>query len=696
MASVKEFPSERIRNVAVLGHGGSGKTTLVDALCYLGGTSNRLGDVEAGHALTMTTPEEAKHGFSMQVTPAYTEWLETKVNLLDTPGYLDFAGEALAASRVVDSAIVVVGATQGVQAGTETVWEYCDRAALPRLVFVSMMDRENTDFEETYRAMKEQLSEKIVPVEIPVGEGEDFRGIINLFSERAHLYTEGTDSGEYEVGEIPPELQERFETWFTELQETLATTDEGLLEKYLEGEKITRDEAVEAMARGVAQGEVIPVFCGSASKTYGLRALLKKVVELLPAPTERGGFPASAPDGEEVFLEGRDDEPFAALVFKTTSEPHVGEISYFRVFSGVAQDGMEAANAGRDATEKLAGLSVALGKNRIPVPRLHAGDLGAVTKLKVTRTNDTLSATERPVVLPPIDFPAPDIAVAVRGGSRADDDKLGEVLPRLEAEDPSFRAEFDSELGQTIVRGLGELHLGIQLERLQRRYSVSAETEEPRIAYRETLGREAEGKARFKKQTGGRGQFGECHVRIRPLSRGEGYEFVNSIKGGAIPGKFVPSVDRGIQEAAQKGFLAGYPVVDFQVECFDGKYHPVDSSDVAFQVAGSMAFKDAAAKAEPMLLEPIMEVVVAAPDDAVGDVMGDITQRRGKVLGMDSEGGKTTVRARVPEAELYKYAASLRAMTQGRAHHSRSFVGYEPVPEGVAQRIIEERTQATA
>ncbi len=697
MPSVKEYPGERIRNVAVLGHGGSGKSTLVDALCFVGGTSDRLGDVDRGHALTMTTPEELDHGFSMQVTPAFTEWDGTKINLLDTPGYLDFTGEARAATRIADGAIVTVGATQGIQVGTEKVWQYCRDRQLPRIVFVSMMDKENADFEKVYHEIKGQLSQKVVPVEIPVGEGPDFRGIINLFSEKAHIYRPGTQKGEYDETEVPEELRDRFESWFTELQETLATMDEVLLEKYLEGEKISREEAVDAMARGMARGEVIPLFCGSAGRTFGMRALLRKIVELVPAPPERGGVMAQrAGRDQTVELRGKDDEPLAALIFKTTSEPHVGEISYFRLFSGVVVSGMEVANAEREITEKLHHVAVPNGKERLAVSRLHAGDIGVVMKLKDSHTNDTLSSPNRPLVLEKIDFPQPDIAVAIQGVSRSDEDKLGEVLPKLQQEDPSFVAEYNAELGQTIVRGLGELHLNVQMERMKRRYSVSVTTEEPRIAYRETIVAEGEGGARFKKQTGGRGQFGECHIRLRPLPRGEGYRFVDAIKGGVIPTKFIPSVDRGIQDSAQQGVLAGYPMVDFEAECIDGKYHPVDSSDIAFQVAGSMAFKEVVARSTPILLEPIMDVEVVVPDEALGDIMGDITQRRGKVLGMDADGGTTTVHARIPEGELYKYAAALRAMTQGRAHHTRTFSGYEPVPDHVADKLAQDGRQKTA
>jgi len=697
MAPGKDYPTERIRNVAVLGHGGSGKTALVDALCFVSGTSKRHGDPSEGHALTMHTPEEAVHGISIQVTPAYADYQGHKVNLLDTPGYLDFTGEALSAVRVADGAVVVLGATSGVEVGTEKIWEYCNERGLPRIFFVSMMDKENADFEAVFRDIQNRLSTKVVPVEIPVGEGEDFRGIVNLFSDRAHLFKPGTKTGEYEETAIPDEMKAKCQEWETELQETLATTDEALLEKYLEEGSITREEAIDAMARAMLRCEVFPLFCGSARLAFGVQALLKKVVELFPDPATAGPEFARRPGlDQSVELRADDSGPLAALVFKTASEPHVGELSFFRIFSGTVVNGMEVVNASDGASEKLGHLSIPMGKERVEVSRLHAGDIGVVAKLRHTHTNDTLCERSRALELQRITFPNPDIAVAIRGVTRNDEDKLGEVLPKLHEEDPTFIAEFNAELHQTIARGVGELHLEIQLERMHRKYHVDVETEQPKIAYRETITREANGQGRFKKQTGGRGQFGDCHVRLSPLPRGGGYEFMNSIKGGVIPSKFVPSVDRGIQEAAGKGILAGYPVVDFTAQCYDGSYHSVDSSDIAFQVAGSMAFKKVAATAGPKLLEPIIEVAVTTPDEYMGDVMGDVTQRRGKVLGMEPLDGRTTIRALVPEAELYRYAASLRSMTQGRGHHTRKFVGYEYMPDDAAQKVIDARAQELA
>ena len=694
MASAKEFTTEKIRNVAVLGHGGSGKTALVDALAFVAGTSKRHGDPAEGQALTMHTPEEAAHKISIQLTPAYAETLDHKINLLDTPGYLDFTGEALSAVRVADAAVIVVGASYGVEVGTERVWDYCEARSLPRIFFVSMMDKEHANFEKVYENIKARLTTRVVPVEIPIGEGESFKGIVNLFTEKANLFKRGTTTGEYEETDVPAELRDQFEMYETDLQETLATADEALLDKYLGGEHLSREELIGAMHKLMLRGEVYPLFCGSSKLTYGIQALLREIVELCPSPAEVRPEKATRPGLDQtVELVAKDDGPLAALVFKTTTEPHVGELSFFKVMSGKIENGMEVVNASNQKLEKLGHLSIPMGKDRVEVPRLHAGDIGVVAKLKHTHTNDTLCMKERPLQLAMIDFPKPDIAIAIKGVSRNDDDKLGEVLPRLHEEDPTFTASFDAELHQTIARGVGEIHLEIQIERMKRKYNVSVETEQPKIAYRETITGSGEGQGRFKKQTGGRGQFGDCWVRFKPLPRGSGYLFNNAIKGGVIPGKFIPSVDKGIQEAAQRGVLAGFPLVDFTAECFDGSYHTVDSSDIAFQLAGGLAFNKIVPQARPVLLEPILEVSVTTPDEYVGDVMGDLTQRRGKVLGMEPTGGRTVIRALVPEAALYKYAAALRAMTSGRAFHTRRFSTYEPVPEHEAQKIIAEKRQ---
>jgi elongation factor G len=690
MSAAKPYASQNIRNVVLLGHGGSGKTTLIDALCFSTGTTRRHGNVKEGSALTMYTEEEIAHGISVQTSVAFADWHGIKVNLLDTPGYLDFTGEAIAATRVADGAVVVLGATTGVEVGTEKVWEYCQARGIPRLFFVSMMDKDNADFDKACAEIRQHITPRAVAAEIPIGAGPSFRGIVNLFTGHAHIFHPGTVTGEFDEAEVPAELAERAETLRTELFEAIATTDDTLLERYLEGGEITTADALAAMKHAMLTGDLFPIFCGAAEKTWGVRALLDGIVQIVPSPTEAPHELAQRPGLDQVIeLKGTDDGPLAALVFKTATEPHVGELSFFRIFSGSITSGQEVWNANREVSEKLAHLSVPLGKERLELSELHAGDIGVVAKLKNTHTNDALCRQDRPLVLQAINFPEPDISLAVRAASRSDEDKIGIGLQKLHEEDPTFHSGYDPEIRQTIIRGLGELHLDVVMERLKRKYHVEVVTEEPRIPYRETIRKTAEAQGKYKKQTGGHGQFGDCHVRLKPMPRGSGYEFIDAITGGVIPNKFIPSVDKGVQEASKRGILAGYPVVDFAAECFFGSYHSVDSSDIAFQVAGSMAFQKASEQAQPVILEPIIEVEVITPETYMGDVIGDLNHRRGKILGMDQEGQKTKVKALVPQAELYKYATTLRSLTQGRAVHRRKFHGYEEVPAHVAQKIIE-------
>ncbi len=693
MPTVQSFETERIRNVAILGHAGSGKTTLVDAICFAAGSSNRKGRVEDGTALTMTTPEETAQGMSMQVAVAHAVWDGVKLNLLDTPGYMDFVGEATAGVRVADAALFTVSAVSGVEVGTEMTWELADARDLPRMVFVSMMDKPHADFARVVDQIRERLTSSVVPVWIPIGAGEAFEGAVDLATRTALVHRPGSTAGEYDEGEVPEELADEVERLATELLETVATTDEDLLERYLEGEEIAPEEVARALAAAVRSGEIVPAFCGAAEPSHGVRALIQRLVDLAPHPGATPPIDARDGAGEPAVVQARDDEPASALVFKTSAEPHVGELSLFRVCSGTIVNGTELLNLARGASERINHLAVPQAKERLEVEALHAGDVGVVAKLKSTRTNDTLSAPERPVTLPGVDFPEPDISVAVRGATRGDEDKLGEALSRIRDEDPTFASAFNPELRQTIARGMGELHLELQFARMKRKYGVSVETETPRIAYRETITAAAEGQGRFKRQTGGRGQFGDCWIRLRPRGRGEGYEFVSAIKGGVIPTKYVPSVDRGVQEAAANGVVAGYPMVDFEAECYDGSYHSVDSSDIAFKVAGSYAFKNVATKARPALLEPIVEVTVTTPDEYVGDVMGDLNGRSARVMGMEPKGGKTAILAQVAQAELYKYASALRSLTQGRAVHRRKLLGYDFVPQARVAKIVAEAAE---
>ncbi len=683
-----EYGSSDIRNVVLLGHGGSGKTTLVDAMCYIAGSTTRRGSVEAGTAHTDFTQEEIDHKISINLAVARAEWMGAKLNLIDTPGYMDFFGEVAAGARVADGALVVVGATTGVEVGTERVWRLAESRDLPRMVFVSMMDRENANFEKTFAQIREAFGAGAIPVEVPIGSGDDFHGIVNLFSGHAHAYRAGSDKGEYDHVEIPEAVAGTVATYREQLIESIAATDDELLEAYLEGEQLDRDRVLAAMKSAMMRGELFPVFCGSGSSGRGVRAVMKKLVELMPTPLEIGPVPATKGGEESVELAPADESPFTALVFKTTQEPRIGELSFFRVFTGMLEGGATADNPTRGSSERLSHIGSPDGAERQEVERLHAGDIGVVAKLKDTHTGDTLCASGKGLALGGIEWPSADIAIALRPASRGEEDKLSNGLSRLHEEDPTFSAAYDPELSQTIARGLGELHLNVALERLARKFGVKVETEQPRIPYRETVTKQAEGQGRYKKQTGGRGQFGDCWLRIRPKARGEGYEFVDSITGGSIPNKFIPAVDKGVQEAAARGVIAGFPVVDFTIECYDGSYHSVDSSEMAFKVAGSMAFQKIVREANPILLEPIMTVTVRVPEDFMGEVMGDLNQRRGRILGMDADGHWQEVKAQVPLAELYKYSTALRSLTQGKGMHSREFSGYEPVPGDVAQKII--------
>jgi elongation factor G len=689
---MRVYKTPEIRNVAVVGHGACGKTSLVDALAFVAGTSKRHGSVKDGTALTDYTADEIDRKYSINLAVAMAEWSDTKINLIDTPGYLDFTGEALAGVWAADGAVVVVSGTGGVEVGTEKVWDYCEQRALPRMFFVSLMDKEHANFEKAYEQIKERLSAKVIPVEIPVGEGPEFHGIVNLFSRKCHLYKKGTKLGEYDEVDIPAEYQQQFEKYSQDLIESIATTDDALLERYLGGEEIGRDEAIGAMKVGMLKGELYPLFCGAAELTYGTRALLSKIVELVPSPAERPLVEAEKwGSAERVTLQPDDTGPFVAQVFKTMSEPHVGDVSFFRIHSGSVKNGQDVYNAPRQAVEKLNHLCVTVGKERTEIAELHAGDIGVVAKLRDTHTNDTLSTQAHPIVLPKIPFPEPVITVSVEVKQRGEEDKLSTGLHKLHEEDPTFHHEYNGELGQTLIRGLGERHLEIVVGRLARKFGVHAQIGKPKIAYRETLRGKAEGQGKHKKQTGGRGQYGDCWIRIAPLARGSGFVFEDQIVGGVIPRQYIPAVEKGIVEAMQRGPVAGYPVVDFKVELYDGSYHDVDSNEMSFKMAGIQAFRNVSPNCRPVLLEPIMEVEVWTPDEYQGAVMGDLSSRRGQILGTEPDGRLVKVKANVPEADLDRYATALHSITHGRGTYRQKFHAYEQVPPDVAQKVVEAR-----
>ena len=699
---MREYRGSEIRNIAVVGHGASGKTSLVDALAFVSGSSKRHGSVKDGTALTDYSAEETERGFSINLGCAYAEWMDTKINLIDTPGFLDFLGDAVAGVAAADGALCVVNANAGVEVGTEREFREAVRRKDPVLFVVSMMDKEHANFDRAYGQIKQKLTNKVIPVQIPAGEGLAFHGVLNLLSNKAHIYKKGSKTGQYDETDVPAEHQETFEKYRQELIETVAATDDSLLERYLEGGEIAREDAVAAMKEAMKRMELFPLFCVSSELNMGVQAVLSTIVELMPNAYEMEEVHAfkGAEGDRPVEIHAKDEGPFAAEVFKTISEPHVGDVSYFRIYSGTVANGDEVYNATRGASEKLNHLSVSQGRDRSEIPKLHAGDIGCVAKLRNTHTNDTLSTKDHPVRLPQIEFPDVLVQLAVHASNRADEEKLQAGLHKLHDEDPTFQMHYNPETHETIVSGMGERHLEVTMAKLRRKFGVTAELTRPRIAYRETLKAKGDGQGRHKKQSGGRGQFGDCWVRFAPLPRGKGYEFDDQIVGGSIPRQYIPAVDRGIQEAAVRGVLAGFPLVDFKVELYDGSYHTVDSNEQSFKMAGILAFKAVASKCRPVLLEPLDEIDVLVPDDYMGDVLGDLSARRGHILGTeaveDNQGtmtGYTRIRAIVPQAELHLYASTLQSMTQGRATFLRRFKGYEEAPHDVAQKVIAEHAK---
>jgi elongation factor G len=689
---MREYKSAEIRNVAVVGHGASGKTTLVDALAFVSGSTRRHGNVRDGTTLTDTSPEEIARGYSIALGCAHAEWRNSKINLLDTPGYADFAGDAMAGLVAADGALVTVAANSGVEVGTERIFREAVKRQDPVLFVVSMMDKDNADFDAAYQSIKTKLTDKVVPVEIPIGSGAGFKGIINLFTKKAHTFKPGTKAGEYEEGPIPASEQARFERYHAEMVEAIAATDDALLERFFADEELLDEDEMRAMKDAMKRADLFPLLCCSAQLTYGVPALLDLLVALMPNAYEMEELHAlRGAEGEHtVEIHPREDAPFTALVFKTTTEPHVGEVSYFRTYAGAVNNGSEVYNATRSAPEKLSHLAVPQGKERIEVTALHPGDIGCVAKLRNTHTNDTLSTKEHPVRMPAIPFPDPLVSFAIEASARADEERLQNGLHRLHDEDPTIQTHYESETHETIIEGLGERHLELALARLERQFGAKATLRPPRVPYRETLLGKAEGQGRHKKQTGGKGQFGDCWIRIKSAPRGSGYHFVDSISGGVIPRQYIPAVDKGVQEAAERGVLAGFPMVDFEVEVFDGSYHSVDSNEASFKMAGILAFKNIAAQARPVLLEPLMLVEVVTPDAHLGDVLGDLSGRRGHILGTEprSDGDGSVVKAVVPMAELHLYATRLQSLTHGYGSVSYRMHGFEQAPAEVLQKAM--------
>lgn len=680
---MKDYHTEQLRNVVLLGHGSSGKTTLAEAMLYTSGAINRMGVVEEGTTVPDYDEEERRRHISLNLALVPVEWKGHKVNVLDTPGYTDFVGEVKSAVRVADAALIVVDAISGVEVGTELVWKFAEEHDLPRLVVINKINRENVDLDRTLQALEETFQENFVLTQLPIGVGEDCAGVVDLVNMRALMGAEG------KVADIPAHVADQAEDARFQLMEAAAEADDELIMKYLEGESLTEAEVQRGLRNASLQRTAVPVIVTAATESIGTRALLETIVSFVPSPADREGVTAEGPSGEEEIATA-DDGPLAALVFKTTADPYVGKLTYYRVYRGTMRSDSRVFNQRLGEDERLGQLYVMRGKEQISVPLLRAGDIGAVAKLANTLTGDTLCDSGHPVALPGPVFPPPVYSVAVQPKSKADQAKLGPTLSRICEEDPTLRWHQEASTRQMLLQGMGGAHVDIAIQRMSNRFDVEVETSIPKVAYQETVTRTFADQYRHKKQTGGAGQFAEVHLRVEPLPRGAGFEYEWEVSGGAISTGFQGSIEKGIRQVINQGVIAGYPVVDVRAVVFDGKEHPVDSKDIAFQIAGREAFKKVVRGAQPVLLEPIYRVTVTVPEEYTGDIIGDLNTRRAQVQGMDQSAGKTIIRARAPFAEMQRYATDLRSLTQGRGLFSMEFDHYEQVPSHLIQEIVEE------
>jgi elongation factor G len=686
---MKIYSGSEIRNVAVAGHNDTGKTTIVSQLLFNAGATTRLGSIGEGTTTTDFDPDEIERKHSISTAVAFAEWKDTKINLIDTPGFGIFLMEARAALRVADSAAIVVSGVTGVEVTTEKVWKFADEYHLPRLVIVNKMDRERASWTRTLEALQKKFGKNVVPIQLPIGEEKDFRGVIDLVSMKAYLYvTDG--SGRFDLGDIPADLKDEAAGWREKLIEKVAEGDDSLMEKFFEQGGLSQEDLIEGLKREVSHHQIFPVLCDSASHNIGGHAILDACVSLLPSPEDVKTIEGKGRKGEAITFDRRPEAFPAALVFKTFSDPFSGRVSLFRVFSGTFKSDNTYWNTTRDHEERIGKLQVLQGKQQAPIGELRAGDIGAVAKLKDVHTGETLAAKDHPIVLPYIDYPEAAIAFAIEAKTRGDEDKLGAAVSRIIEEDPTIRFTRDEQTKEFLISGQGQLHVEIVVSKLKKKYGVDVILHPPKVPYRETITKPADAHGRHKKQSGGHGQFADCKITMEPLPRGADFEFVDEIFGGSIPRQYIPAVEKGIQDARKKGFLAGYPVVDFRVRLKDGQYHDVDSSEMAFKIAGSMAFQQGMEGARPTLLEPVMHVDISAPAEYVGDLMGDLNSRRGRVEGVDAEEDMQTVHSRVPMSEMLTYGSTLRSITQGRGSFHMEFSHYEEVPRNLQEKIIAE------
>ncbi len=689
----RSHPLSKVRNIGIAAHIDAGKTTTTERILFYTGVSHKIGEVHDGAATMDWMEQEQERGITITSAATTCEWKGHQINIIDTPGHVDFTIEVERSMRVLDGAVAVFCSVGGVQPQSETVWRQANKYGVPRLVFVNKMDRTGADFFEVERQIKERLNANPVPIQIPIGAEDSFVGVVDLVEMKAVIWDDDQAlmGQKYEITDIPEDLLDLAEEYREKLIEAVAETSDELLDKYMEGEELTKEEIKAGLKQGCIDLSIVPMTCGTAFKNKGVQTLLDAVVDYLPAPTEVPPIRGEYEDGTEVFVESTDDGPFAALAFKIMTDPFVGQLTFIRSYRGILSSGSYVYNTNKGKKERVGRLLRMHSNKREEISELYAGEIGAVVGLKYTLTGDTLADEKDKVILERMEFPDPVISVAVEPKTKADQEKMGIALQKLAQEDPSFRVTTDEESGQTIISGMGELHLEILVDRMMREFKVEAEVGAPQVAYRETIRTPVNQEYKYAKQTGGRGQYGHVFLKIEPQEQGAGYEFVDEIKGGVIPKEYIPAVDKGIQEAMQRGIQAGYPVEDVKVTLYDGSYHEVDSSEMAFKLAGSMGFREGAKKANPVILEPIMKVEVEVPEEYMGDVIGDINKRRGQINGMGDRAGNKIVDAFVPLAEMFGYSTDLRSMTQGRATYAMEFDHYDEVPANVAKEIIEKR-----
>ena len=686
----REFPLEKTRNIGIMAHIDAGKTTTTERILYYTGVNHKIGEVHDGAATMDWMEQEQERGITITSAATTCHWKGYRVNIIDTPGHVDFTVEVERSLRVLDGSVAVFSAKDGVQTQSETVWRQADHYHVPRIAFINKMDTVGADFLHAVKTMDTRLHARAIPMQLPIGAQDTFSGIVDLLTRQAEIY-DSDDGKQYHVEDVPADLADQVEELREQIIETAAEGSDELMEKYLEGEELTMEEIKASLRQQVLDCKLFPVFCGSAYKNKGIQMLLDAVLDYLPSPLDVPPVKGTTLDGEEVTREASDSAPMASLAFKIMADPFVGKLAFFRVYSGIMNQGTYVLNSTKGKKERVGRILQMHANHRKEIDCAYSGDIAAAVGFKDVTTGDTLCDVDHPIILEKMEFPDPVISVAVEPKTKADQEKMGNALQRLAEEDPTFKVHTDPESNQTIISGMGELHLDIIVDRMRREFNVDCTVGKPQVAYRETIRKSVESEGKFIRQTGGHGQYGHCWLRLEPMEPGKGFEFENAVVGGVIPKEFINPIQTGVEAALEDGVVAGYPMVDIKVTVYDGSYHEVDSSEMAFKVAGSMAFKDGAKKADPVLLEPYMAVEVDVPEEYMGDVIGGLNSRRGRIDGMETENGESRIKGFVPLSEMFGYATGLRSSTQGRGTFTMTFDHYEEVPKAISQQITEER-----